>query len=463
MRMFALQKEVEYRIMSNIMMLELEEVSDYLDTRGLPLEITKVIDKFETHFEELKRAKRDVIAKASKYMDEASRMLTEEPVSLNQQVGDLRNVMKLRGFNESIIAKDAAMKEDLFKTLTGWQELRWKTGTPFRPESSLRDPSRRLNYPRNAIVQTSPIEMRNQAVGQTPGQEVNTINTYDNRTPSDTAINNDNVRVENTLFNIPTGSYRRQGINRSGHNQAGAINQRAQLQINNYPIGHTNPTSENNQEVTSPNSHDQTGYCDRDKDGNYMQVHINIAPCSGTNSKQTHELSRGQTPFINDRQTSGLNEQSRNAIETGQLQSNRVQRTQIDNGLAQVDNRSEVPAQLGGEICVICQRSGHTTIECPVARNPIVCLKCGKLDHRTFNCPSSNNSGTGGNQEQPSPPVERQLPETQRNIQVNTDSFSMQNQTLERDQGNQGLTPPQYPIPQNGIIIDQQGRKFFSG
>ena len=45
------------------MMLDLEEVSDYLDTRGLHTEVTKVVDKFETHFEELKRAKKDVMAK----------------------------------------------------------------------------------------------------------------------------------------------------------------------------------------------------------------------------------------------------------------------------------------------------------------------------------------------------------------------------------------------------------------
>ena len=85
MRMFAIQREVEYRIMSNIMLLELEEASDYLDTTGLHSEVTKVIDKFETHFEELKRAKRDVIAKASHCMLEASHILIEEPVNLNQQ------------------------------------------------------------------------------------------------------------------------------------------------------------------------------------------------------------------------------------------------------------------------------------------------------------------------------------------------------------------------------------------
>ena len=274
--------------------------------------------------------------------------------NLNQQVGILRNVMRLRGFNESIIAKDASMKEDLFKTLTGWQELRWKTGTPFRPESSLRDPTRRLSYPRNAIVQTSPIEMRNQAVGQTPGQEANIINSRNQRTPSDTSINKDNTRVTNALFNNPTGSYMRQGINLSDRNQTRAINQRAQLQINNYPIRRVNPTSGNNREMTPPNSHDQTGYCDRDKDGNYTPVHINIAPCSGINSKQNHELSRGQTQIINDRQTSGIDEQSQHAIEMGELQLNQVQRTQVDNGLAQVDNRLEISAQLGGEACVIC-------------------------------------------------------------------------------------------------------------
>ena len=103
---------------------------------------------------------------------------------------------------------------------------------PFRPESSLGDPARRLNYPRNAIVQTSPIEMRNQAVGQTPGREANIINSYDQRTPSDTAINNDNTRITNTLFYNPTGSYMRQGINRSTRNQPRVINQRDQLQTN---------------------------------------------------------------------------------------------------------------------------------------------------------------------------------------------------------------------------------------
>ena len=96
----------------------------YQTTTRLPVEATKVIDKFETHFEELKRAKRDIITKASQCMYEANRILIEEPINLNQQVGILRRVGRLREFNESIIAKDSAMKEDLFKTLTGWQDLR---------------------------------------------------------------------------------------------------------------------------------------------------------------------------------------------------------------------------------------------------------------------------------------------------------------------------------------------------
>ena len=132
--------------------------------------------------------------------------------------------------------------------------------------------------------------MRSQAVGEKPGQEANIIKSYDQRTPSDTAINNDNARITNTLFNNPTGSYMRQGINTSDRNQTRAINQRAQLQTNDYPTRRINPTSEDNQEITPPNSHDQTGYCDQDKDGSYTPAHINIAPCSGTNSKQTHRI-----------------------------------------------------------------------------------------------------------------------------------------------------------------------------
>ena len=468
MRMFALQKEVEYKIMSNIMMLDLEEVSDYLDTRGLHPEVTKVIDKFETHFEELKRAKKDVISKASQCMYEASRILIEEPVNLNQQVGILRRVMRLRSLKESIIAKDASMKEDLYKTLTGWREFRWKTGTPFRPESSLRDPARRLDYPRNALVQTSPIEMRNQAVGQTPGQDANVINPRDQRTPSDTVINNDNARVTNALFNNPTGSYTRQGINTSDRNQTRAINQRAQLQTNNYPIRRINPTSENNREMTPPNSHDQTGYCDRDKDGNYTPLHINIAPCSGIKNKRAHELNGGQTQIINDRQTSMIDEQSQHAIETGELQSNQVQRSQVDNGLTQVDNRLEVSAQLGGEACIICRRLDHTTIECQAVRRPGWCFICGKIDHDTPDC-TNREWLRSRNREQSAPAEERQSIRQQENTQVNVDSLLTQNQMQERGyvqvhvQENGGQSQSQPPIPPNLVLSEQQGRKFFSG
>ena len=105
--------------------------------------------------------------------------------------------------------------------------------------------------------------MRNQAVGQTPGQEANIINSRDRRTPIDTPINNDNATVMNALLTNPTGSYMRQGINLSDHNQTGVINQKAQLQTNNYHIRRANPTSENNRAMAPPNSHDQTGYCNR--------------------------------------------------------------------------------------------------------------------------------------------------------------------------------------------------------
>ena len=468
MRMFAIQKEVEYKVMSNIMMLDLEEVSDYLDTRGLHTEVTKVVDKFETHFEELKRAKKDVMARASQCMYEASRLLIEEPVNLNQQVGILRRVMRLRSFNESIITKDASMKEDLFKTLTGWRELRWKTGTPFRPESSLRDPARKLDYPRNAIVQTSPIEMRNQAVGQTPGQEANIINSRDWRTTNDTPINNDNARVTNVLLTNPTGSYTRQGINLSDRNQTRVINQKAQLQTNNYHIRRVNPTSENNREMTPPNSHDQTGYCDRDKDGNYTPLHINIAPCSGINNKQTHELSEGRTQITKDRQTSEIEEQSQHAIETGELQSNQVQRPQVDNRLAQVDNRLEVSTQLGGEACAICRRADHTTIECQAVRRPGWCFICGKTDHDTPHCLSRYNTERRGSNGQSSNTYERQpVRPPPRNMQVNTNPSLTQNQMQEcgyvQVQENQGRMPSQPPIPPNMVLTEQQGRKFFSG
>ena len=469
MRMFAIQKEVEYKVMSSIMMLDLEEVSDYLDTTGLHTEVSKVIDKFETHFEELKRAKKDVMAKASQCMYEASRLLIEEPVNLNQQVGILRRVMRLRSFNESIINKDAAMKEDLFRTLTGWRDLRWKTGTPFRPESSLRDPARRLNYPRNAIVQTSPIEMRNQAVGQTPGQEANIINSIDRRTLVDTPINKTNATVTNTLLTNPTGSYMRQGINLSDRNQTRVVNQKAQLQNNNYHIRGTNPTSENNRTMAPPNSHDQTGYCNRDKDGNYTPLHINIAPCSGINNKQNHELSEGQTQTTNDKQTLEIEEQSQHAIETGELQSNQVQRTQVDNRLAQVDNRLEVSTLLGGEACVICRKSDHTTIECQAVRRPGWCFICGKSDHDTPHCldrymaergrdrrMNSQSSSTGEGQPVISPP---------RYTQVNANSSL--NQIQERGyvqiQENQGRTQSQPPVLPNNGNIEQQERKFFSG
>ena len=468
MRMFAIQKEVEYKVMSNIMMLDLEEVSDYLDTRGLHTEVTKVVDKFETHFEELKRAKKDVMAKASQCMYEAGRLLIEEPVNLNQQVGILRRVMRLRDFNESIINKDASMKEDLFKTLTGWRDLRWKTGTPFRPESSLRDPARKLNYPRNAIVQTSPMEMRNQAVGQTPGQEANTINSRDWRNPDGTPINNDNATGTNALLINPTGSYMRQEINSSDHNQTGVINQRAQLQTNNYHIRRVNPTSENNRAMAPPNSHDQTGYCNRDKDGNYTPLHINIAPCSGINSKQNHELGEGQTQNTNDRQTFGIGEQSRHAIETGELQSNQVQRTQADNRLAQVDNRLKVSTLLGGEACVICRKSDHTTIECQAVRRPGWCFICGKLDHDTPHCLDRYKAERKGRNGQSVNTCEGQpvIPPP-RYMQVNANPFLTQNQMQEcgytHIQENQGRMQSQPPIPPNKVIIEQQGRKFFSG
>ena len=450
------------------MMLDLEEVSDYLDTKGLHSDVTAVVDKFETHFEELKRAKKDVMARASQCMYEANRILIEEPVNLNQQVGILRRVMRLRDFNESIIMKDASMKEDLFKTLTGWRELRWKTGTPFRPESSLRDPARKLDYPRNAIVQTSPIEMRNQAVGQTPGQDANIINSRNRRTPNETPINNDNARVTNVLLTNPTSSYMRQGINLSDRNQTRTINQKAQLQTNNWHIRRINPTSENNREMTPPNSHDQTGYCDQDKDGNYTPLHINIAPCSGINNKQTHEFGRGQTQIINDKQTSEIEEQSRHAIETGELQSNQVQRTQVDNRLTQVDNRLEVLTQLGGEACAICGRSDHMTSQCQAARRPGYCFICGKLDHDTPHCLDRYKAEKEGSNGQPSDTYERppvRIPP--RNTQVNTNPSLTQNQMQEcryvQVQENQGRMPPQPPIPPNMVPTEVQGRKFFSG
>ena len=164
-----------------------------------------------------------------------------------------------------------------------------------------------------------------------------------------------------------------------------------------YSLKRVNPTSDNNREIIHPNSYDQTGYGDQDKDCNYMPAHISIAPCSVTNNKQIQESNRGQTQTINDRQTLGMNEQSQHAIEMGELQLNQVQR-------AQVDNRLDSSAQLGGETCIICHRSDHATIACPIAHNPSWCFKCGKLDHQTFNCLSRDSSRMNGNNEQ-SPPT----------------------------------------------------------
>ena len=65
------------------------------------------------------------------------------------------------------------------------------------------------------------------------------------------------------------------------------------------------------------------------------------------------------------------------------------------------------------------------------------------------------------------PQNERQSLRTQRNHQVGINASSAQVQTpeLRYDQVNQAQNPapPQIPISQNGIVIDQQGRRFFSG
>ena len=169
-----------------------------------------------------------------------------------------------------------------------------------------------------------------------------------------------------------------------------------------------------------------------DKDGNYTPLHINIAPCSGMNNKQNHELSEGQTQITNDKQTSEIEEQSQHAIETGELQPNQVQRTQVDNRLAQVDNRLEVSTLLGGEACVICRKSDHTTIECQAVRRPGWCFICGKLDHDTPHCLDKYKAERKGSNGQSANTCERQpvIPPP-RYTQVNANPFLTQNQMQE--------------------------------
>ena len=100
-------------------------------------------------------------------------------------------------------------------------------------------------------------------------------------------------------------------------------------------------------------------------------------------------------------------------------------------------------------------------------RRPGWCFKCGKIGHETPNCPGRDKSGRRGNNKQSSPTDGRQSIGPQRNTQVNTDPFLIQNQMQESGhvliQEHQGQTPPQPPIPPNRVVIDQQGRTFFSG
>ena len=110
-------------------------------------------------------------------------------------------------FNDSILVKDFTMKDGLFKTLTGLRDIRWKLGTSFRSESSLGDPTRRLNHPSNAIIQTSRIEMRNHVVGQTPRGLADTLHSHNQGVRTETTINADNSRVTQPLFNHPAGSH----------------------------------------------------------------------------------------------------------------------------------------------------------------------------------------------------------------------------------------------------------------